>query len=84
MFYLFIYLLFLSSLCRISYPLIQIATQSGKSVYLTVMKESNDSVVQLFKLISNRAASGLYRAITETHAFYRYCGFDTSHQKSAT
>ncbi|KAF0024872.1 hypothetical protein F2P81_023674 [Scophthalmus maximus] len=30
-----------------------------------------NSVVLLFKLISNRAASGLYRAITETHAFYR-------------
>ncbi|MEQ2165452.1 hypothetical protein GOODEAATRI_016995 [Goodea atripinnis] len=48
-----------------------IATQSGKSVYLTVTKDTNDSVVLLFKLISNRAASGLYRAITETHAFYR-------------
>lgn len=56
---------------RISYPIIQIATQSGKSVYLTVTKDTNDSVVLLFKLISNRAASGLYRAITETHAFYR-------------
>ncbi|KAG7256137.1 hypothetical protein CRUP_037911 [Coryphaenoides rupestris] len=56
---------------RISYPVIQIATQSGKTVYLTVTKETNDSVVLLFKLISNRAASALYRAITETHAFYR-------------
>ncbi|XP_047240768.1 E3 ubiquitin-protein ligase MYLIP-A [Girardinichthys multiradiatus] len=56
---------------RVSYPVIQIATQSGKSVYLTVTKDTNDSVVLLFKLISNRAASGLYRAITETHAFYR-------------
>ncbi|CAM4633801.1 unnamed protein product [Leuciscus chuanchicus] len=56
---------------RISYPIIQIATQSGKTVYLTVTKETSDSVVLLFKLISNRAASGLYRAITETHAFYR-------------
>ncbi|KAM9416224.1 E3 ubiquitin-protein ligase MYLIP-A-like isoform 1-T1 [Salvelinus alpinus] len=56
---------------RISYPIIQTATQSGKSVYLTVTKDTSDSVVLLFKLISNRAASGLYRAITETHAFYR-------------
>lgn len=56
---------------RISYPIIQIATQSGKSVYLTVTKDTSDSVVLLFKLISNRAASALYRAITETHAFYR-------------
>ncbi|KAG7458153.1 hypothetical protein MATL_G00235100 [Megalops atlanticus] len=56
---------------RISYPVIQIATQSGKSVYLTVTKDTSDSVVLLFKLISTRAASGLYRAITETHAFYR-------------
>nr|XP_057902855.1 E3 ubiquitin-protein ligase MYLIP-A [Doryrhamphus excisus] len=56
---------------RVSYPVIQIATQSGKTVYLTVTKDTNDSVVLMFKLISNRAASGLYRAITETHAFYR-------------
>ncbi|XP_064204254.1 E3 ubiquitin-protein ligase MYLIP-A [Anguilla rostrata] len=56
---------------RISYPIIQIATQSGKSVYLTITKETGDSVVLFFKLISTRAASGLYRAITETHAFYR-------------
>uniref|UniRef100_A0AAQ4QCC7 RING-type E3 ubiquitin transferase n=1 Tax=Gasterosteus aculeatus aculeatus TaxID=481459 RepID=A0AAQ4QCC7_GASAC len=56
---------------KISYPIIQIATQSGKSVYLTVNKDMSDNVVLLFKLISNRAASGLYRAITETHAFYR-------------
>ncbi|XP_041932093.1 E3 ubiquitin-protein ligase MYLIP-A [Alosa sapidissima] len=56
---------------RVAYPVIQIATQSGKSVYLTVTKEMSDSVVLLFKLISSRAASGLYRAITETHAFYR-------------
>ena len=48
------------------------ATQSGKNVYLTVTKESGNSVVLLFKMISTRAASGLYRAITETHAFYRY------------
>ncbi|MEQ2191958.1 hypothetical protein XENOCAPTIV_004914 [Xenoophorus captivus] len=36
---------------RVSYPVIQIATQSGKSVYLTVTKDTNDSVVLLFKLI---------------------------------
>lgn len=63
--------LFSLSHLRVSYPVIQIATQSGKTVYLTVTKDTNDSVVLLFKLISNRAASGLYRAITETHAFYR-------------
>lgn len=62
---------FYVSRLRVSYPVIQIATQSGKSVYLTVTKDTSDSVVLMFKLISNRAASGLYRAITETHAFYR-------------
>lgn len=62
---------FFMSHLRVSYPVIQIATQSGKTVYLTVTKDTSDSVVLLFKLISNRAASGLYRAITETHAFYR-------------
>ncbi|XP_072267766.1 E3 ubiquitin-protein ligase MYLIP isoform X5 [Pyxicephalus adspersus] len=56
---------------RITYPVIQMATQSGKNVYLTITKESGNSLVLLFKVISTRAASGLYRAITETHAFYR-------------
>ncbi|KAM4792050.1 E3 ubiquitin-protein ligase MYLIP isoform 2-T2 [Cyanocitta cristata] len=60
-----------SPINRISYPVVQMATQSGKNVYLTVTKESGNSVVVLFKMISTRAASGLYRAITETHAFYR-------------
>lgn len=57
---------------RIAYPVVQMATQSGKNVYLTVTKESGNSIVLLFKMISTRAASGLYRAITETHAFYRH------------
>ncbi|XP_032637095.1 E3 ubiquitin-protein ligase MYLIP isoform X2 [Chelonoidis abingdonii] len=60
-----------SPINRISYPVVQMATQSGKNVYLTVTNESGNSVVLLFKMISTRAASGLYRAITETHAFYR-------------
>uniref|UniRef100_A0A8C2U2W3 RING-type E3 ubiquitin transferase n=1 Tax=Coturnix japonica TaxID=93934 RepID=A0A8C2U2W3_COTJA len=60
-----------SPINRIAYPVVQMATQSGKNVYLTVTKESGNSVVLLFKMISTRAASGLYRAITETHAFYR-------------
>ncbi|XP_073081153.1 E3 ubiquitin-protein ligase MYLIP isoform X3 [Manis javanica] len=60
-----------ATLNRIAYPVVQMATQSGKNVYLTVTKESGNSVVLLFKMISTRAASGLYRAITETHAFYR-------------
>lgn len=40
-------------------------------MYLTVTNDSGDNVVLMFKLVSNRAASGLYRAVTETHAFYR-------------
>ncbi|XP_042187959.1 E3 ubiquitin-protein ligase MYLIP [Callorhinchus milii] len=61
----------LSLINRISYPIIQMATQSGKNVYLTITKESSGSVTLMLKLISTRAASALYRAITETHAFYR-------------
>ncbi|XP_067913866.1 E3 ubiquitin-protein ligase MYLIP-like [Heterodontus francisci] len=61
----------LSLINRISYPIIQMATQSGKNVYLTITKESGSSIVLMLKLISTRAASALYRAITETHAFYR-------------
>nr|XP_030737225.1 E3 ubiquitin-protein ligase MYLIP isoform X3 [Globicephala melas] len=60
-----------SPINRIAYPVVQMATQSGKNVYLTITKESGNSIVLLFKMISTRAASGLYRAITETHAFYR-------------
>ncbi|XP_041041092.1 E3 ubiquitin-protein ligase MYLIP-A isoform X1 [Carcharodon carcharias] len=61
----------LSLINRISYPIIQMATQSAKNVYLTITKESGSSIVLMLKLISTRAASALYRAITETHAFYR-------------
>lgn len=47
------------------------ATQSGKHVYVTITKDIGESLILLFKFISNNAASGLYRAITEFHAFYR-------------
>ncbi|XP_051573833.1 E3 ubiquitin-protein ligase MYLIP-B-like isoform X2 [Myxocyprinus asiaticus] len=56
---------------RIMYPVIQMATQSGKNVYVTITKDNGDSVVLLFKFISPSAANGLYRAITEIHTFYR-------------
>ncbi|XP_056617958.1 E3 ubiquitin-protein ligase MYLIP-B [Triplophysa dalaica] len=56
---------------RLIYPVIQMATQSGKNVYVTITKDNGDSVVHLFKFISTNAANGLYRAITEIHAFYR-------------
>uniref|UniRef100_A0A673JJA7 RING-type E3 ubiquitin transferase n=1 Tax=Sinocyclocheilus rhinocerous TaxID=307959 RepID=A0A673JJA7_9TELE len=56
---------------RIIYPVIQMATQSGRNVYVTITKDSGDSEVLLFKFISPSAANGLYRAITEIHAFYR-------------
>ncbi|XP_042628459.1 E3 ubiquitin-protein ligase MYLIP-B [Cyprinus carpio] len=56
---------------RIIYPVIQMATQSGRIVYVTITKDRGDSVVLLFKFISPSAANGLYRAITEIHAFYR-------------
>lgn len=57
---------------RIAYPVFQMATHSGKNVNLTVSKDSGESVVLEFKLISSKAAKGLYRAITEIHAFYRW------------
>ncbi|XP_055770825.1 E3 ubiquitin-protein ligase MYLIP-A-like [Salvelinus fontinalis] len=60
-----------SPINRIIYPIIQMATQSGKNVYMTITKDSGEDVVLLFKMTSTRAASGLYRAITETHAFFR-------------
>ncbi|KFO33812.1 E3 ubiquitin-protein ligase MYLIP [Fukomys damarensis] len=71
-----------SPINRIAYPVVQMATQSGKNVYLTVTKESGNSIVLLFKMISTRAASGLYRAITETHAFYRH--FHTAYSPKIT
>ncbi|KAF4088545.1 hypothetical protein AMELA_G00083850 [Ameiurus melas] len=56
---------------RLIYPAIQMATQSGKHVYVTITKDSGENIILLFKLISTNAASGLYRAVTEIHAFYR-------------
>ncbi|KAK2113183.1 hypothetical protein P7K49_007449 [Saguinus oedipus] len=72
-----------SPINRIAYPVVQMATQSGKNVYLTVTKESGNSIVLLFKMISTRAASGLYRAITETHAFYRQVSRALGHLSTA-
>lgn len=74
---------FLFPSLRIAYPVVQMATQSGKNVYLTVTKESGNSIVLLFKMISTRAASGLYRAITETHAFYRHVSHVLGHLSTA-
>ncbi|XP_043116093.1 E3 ubiquitin-protein ligase MYLIP-B [Puntigrus tetrazona] len=65
---------------RIIYPVIQMATQSGRNVYVTITKDNGDSVVLLLKFISPSAANGLYRAITEIHAFYR-CDTVTSSVK---
>ncbi|KAI4891209.1 hypothetical protein NFI96_033045 [Prochilodus magdalenae] len=56
---------------RFIYPAIQMATQSGKNLYVTIVKDNGDNLVLLFKFITTSAASGLYRAITEIHAFYR-------------
>lgn len=47
------------------------ATQSGKHVYVTITRDDGENHMLLFKFISANAASGLYRAITEFHAFYR-------------
>lgn len=47
------------------------ATQSGKHVYVTISRDNGENLILLFKFISANAASGLYRAITEIHAFYR-------------
>lgn len=46
-------------------------TQSGRNVYVTIMKDNGENLVLLFKFLTTCAASGLYRAITEIHAFYR-------------
>ncbi|XP_046887465.1 E3 ubiquitin-protein ligase MYLIP-like [Hypomesus transpacificus] len=56
---------------RIDYSLVQIATQTGRNVYLTVAKDNGESDIFLFKMVSSRAAGGLYRSLTETHTFYR-------------
>ncbi|XP_066539336.1 E3 ubiquitin-protein ligase MYLIP-B [Hoplias malabaricus] len=53
------------------YPAILMATQTGKNVYVTITKDEGNNLVLLFKFMTTSAASGLYRAITETHAFYR-------------
>lgn len=61
----------LSVICRIDYSLVQIATQTSRNVYLTVARDNGESDIFFFKMASSRAAGGLYRALTETHAFYR-------------
>ena len=47
------------------------ATHDGKSMYLTIMNDLGQTYTIDFKLVSRRAANGLYRCVTEKHSFYR-------------
>ncbi|XP_070574139.1 E3 ubiquitin-protein ligase MYLIP-like [Ptychodera flava] len=55
----------------ISYGLIKMATHTNRCFFLTIIGPTGESIMLGFKLVTTKAAEGLYRAITEKHAFYR-------------
>lgn len=61
----------LTPLHRVNLSLVLTASQTGRNVYVTVTTETGGSEELLFKMATSRAAEGLYRSLTETHAFYR-------------
>ena len=50
-----------SPLCRYCYSQIQLASQCGKCVYLTVVAEDGIPTSQPYRLVSRKSAIGLYR-----------------------
>ncbi|XP_061429478.1 E3 ubiquitin-protein ligase MYLIP isoform X1 [Lethenteron reissneri] len=56
---------------RIPFPTIHAATQSNKRVVFSVLGDGAEPEETRFRLVSSHAANGLYRAVTEAHAFYR-------------
>ncbi len=66
-------LMFLLCLCNcsINYPTVQMATHAGKCLFLHTIRDDGSNVIVGFKLVSQKAANGLYRCVTEMHSFYR-------------
>ncbi|XP_054711051.1 E3 ubiquitin-protein ligase MYLIP-like [Uloborus diversus] len=54
----------------ITYASIHLATHSGRCMFLTFVGHSGEADTMGFKLENSDAANGLYRAVTEKHAFY--------------
>lgn len=57
-------------LCSIPYTAIQSATSQRRMFHLVYLSLDGEETSLNFKLDSSQSASGLYRAITEKHAFY--------------
>ncbi|XP_077982256.1 E3 ubiquitin-protein ligase MYLIP-like isoform X2 [Glandiceps talaboti] len=55
----------------ISFGLIKMATHTNKCFFLTIVGPTGETIMLGFKLLTTKAAEGLYRSITEKHAFYR-------------
>ena len=56
----------------IEYSQISLATHNEKTVHLQLMDDAAEvHGEESYKLVSKRAAIGLYRCITEMHSFYR-------------
>lgn len=54
----------------LTYAAIHMATHSGRCVFLNYISHDGESHALGFKLENYEAASALYRAVTEKHAFY--------------
>jgi E3 ubiquitin-protein ligase MYLIP len=57
----------------ISYPAVRTVrhTTNNRTLYLDTVHDDGSPLELCFKLISDKAANGLYRSVTEMHSFYR-------------
>lgn len=60
----------MNNYCSIPYTAIQSATSQRRMFHLIYLSLDGEETSLDFKLDSSQSASGLYRAITEKHAFY--------------
>lgn len=57
--------------CRIKYITIDLTTHSNRNLVLNILQDDEETTVQEYRLVSDKAAQGLYRCITEMHSFFR-------------
>lgn len=55
---------------RIAFPLVKLATVNGRSCLLRYWEEDGEEVMVELKLVSHKAASALYRSVTEMMSFF--------------
>ncbi len=58
-----VYEVFVLFCCRIAYPTVKVATHASKCVFLHTLQDDGKTVILGFRLVSQKAANGLYRYV---------------------